>query len=514
MGALNECFQKKIDEEMKENCVLRDVNGVVVQVDLKGYGVGIRLADLSNMLSHQLMRINLSNNEKISGSTEVFANLRQVQEIDLGHTSVHGPIDAFENCSRLRELRLSNTRTTGDIGDIIRLRMLEVLVLNNTDITGLMHFMANFPRLRFLDLNFCGFVKGDVKVFQSIPYLQVVALHNTQVFGDVSVFKFLSDLRVLCLGSTGVTGSVLVFKSLSLSALEVLDLRCTLVKGDSEDVSSLKPYKAFAFKGPLRSERISCRGRRTSLDPRLLQGLDLSTPNNREVGHEIATETGFSKKHANLSIRERALREKLEALETQSLGLRAELEELEDDNESGPGPQDQRNNPGLLAPSSQLAITETPKQPSRLLRPWTQDEIRERAPYIFDILDHDRRGTVNPSELGEKLRQFNLNLGEDQATFHGMNYFEVFDCGGDSATIEKDDFVAKFEDMESASEKTKMVLAKIVEMAQMMIENPGLVPNRRSARRPSRRLSQICFSTIKDNPGEASRRKAIQEKSF
>jgi len=117
---------------------------------------------------------------------------------------------------------------------------------------------------------------------------------------------------------------------------------------------------------------------------------------------------------------------------------------------------------------------------------WSQYEIRARASAIFTVLDSDKSGDIKPTEMVEKLRMFNLDHGEEDSLFSEMVLFQELDCDG-SASIEEDEFVSKLQAIDFKLGEHKN-LEKIIEMCQLMIENPGL-----SSVRSSRRLSQITL---------------------
>lgn len=182
---------------------------------------GGRLPERIN-LSH-LARVKLTS-PNLTGDIKVFQEMRELFELTLHGTRVHGNLGALANLVYLTELELSGTAVTGSLKDLagevhydydMGNSWLKRLLLSRTKVTGDLNTLLVFPELEVADLSHTA-VAGRItrKWINRCKNLQILKLQNSSVqFAPQE-----EDLQKLTASDTFLSGRFLPrLKELDLS---------------------------------------------------------------------------------------------------------------------------------------------------------------------------------------------------------------------------------------------------------------------------------------------------------
>ena len=166
---------------------------------------------------------------EVSGDVAVLGNLSELGQLDLRDTKVFVDLAALKNLTKLKRLGLSYTNAIGDLAALKNLRGLEELYLHKTHVTGNLSALKNLRELKNLDLVMSNVI-GEIAALQNLKKLKRLSVGNTQVSGDIAALKNLRKLEKLNLRHTNVAGDIAALQN--LRELQWLCLQNTNVIGD------------------------------------------------------------------------------------------------------------------------------------------------------------------------------------------------------------------------------------------------------------------------------------------
>lgn len=184
--------------------------------------------NFEDILSGNLVLLNLKNISSLSGSVNGFINEPNLIELNIGSLN-------------------PNPNITGYLSTFVGLTGLEVLGLDNAAITGNISSLSALTNLRELILNTVTGVSGDIAVFSGHTQMEWMELTATGCTGDIGDLAALTSLWDLDVSLTEIGGDIAVLSN--FTNLEVIRCNRNNAYGDIEAVKDLTSLRFFLIYG-------------------------------------------------------------------------------------------------------------------------------------------------------------------------------------------------------------------------------------------------------------------------
>lgn len=182
--------------------------------------VGIECT-ITNLSSFDKLRSVVIHDANIKGNLAVFAEAKNLIDLEIVGTNLVGDISSLSKKENLRYVYFSDTPgITGNLSSLTDLTDIYYLYLRRTGIAGNIACLSNLENIRFLTL--IGEFSGEANVITSLPKLEDVHFSSSDITCTLNnSFLELKNLREFSSSYVDYVGDIGILGKLSCSSLDI-----------------------------------------------------------------------------------------------------------------------------------------------------------------------------------------------------------------------------------------------------------------------------------------------------